>query len=163
MSSKAQSVTARQIVNFLLKKQGLIERHSAGSSEELLKKIQNLGPLHATDRTTPYLSLFARVEDLPTEQIKQWSSQTSQKKGEKPQLYLVRCMRGTLHVVDPEVLPVVEQCYTQSFNQPPKQLLLKGRPGFLTLDTKLKQKELDTWRKAVLSALEQHGPQTTAR
>jgi hypothetical protein len=54
--------------------------------------MSTFGPLHATETTTPYLSLLARIENF------RWQD-FAHARYEERQFYKLRCIRGTLHVV----------------------------------------------------------------
>lgn len=85
MSSTPHTVTRNQLLQFILGKQGLLERH--GGLPDV-----SIYPLHATNHTTPYLSLLARYTNFSEEGWKQFAV------GGKD-YFLSRCMRGTLHFV----------------------------------------------------------------
>jgi hypothetical protein len=53
-------LSADELLDATLERQGLAARHRAPA--ELADAVERFGPLHATDRATPYLSLLARLD-----------------------------------------------------------------------------------------------------
>jgi hypothetical protein len=125
-NSEIIEITKDQLLYFVYKKQGLINRLNSFSK----KKIDFIFPLHATNSTTPFYSLFARiknfdkiedsekkeknVEKLETnkDKIENGNKKIEIKKDEKKienwlkyskdindgKFELIRCIRGTLHI-----------------------------------------------------------------
>lgn len=86
----------RKIRFYHLQKQNLIQKASASSYPELLKK--HLG-LHSTDYLTPYFSLWARIENFDPARL---FKDLNQK-----QAFRIRAFRGTLFVVHEENLKII--------------------------------------------------------
>ncbi|HLA42686.1 MAG TPA: crosslink repair DNA glycosylase YcaQ family protein [Aggregatilineales bacterium] len=78
-------ITHNQLLNYILNRQGLLTRQPIDS-------IMDFAPLHATDHTTPYLSLLARIEDFAWENL-------ADRLYASRQFYRLRCMRGTIHLI----------------------------------------------------------------
>ena len=100
ISKSTNPCTIGQVLHFTLNRQGLIERKLAITSD--------MFPLHATLHTTPCVSLFARVKDFKQLHMNNYLIQ-SQK---SPLKYvLVRCMRGTLHMIPSTIYNTVNSLY----------------------------------------------------
>ncbi len=85
-----------QVNLFLLRKQRLLVQESC---EDIPRLVQEIGGLHATSPTTPYLSLFARCQafqkaDLDAH-LYRWNT-----------LAKLRCVRKTVYILPRELLPV---------------------------------------------------------
>ncbi len=95
----------QKMTQFVLMKQHLLSGHKAA---DVLRATRDVVGLHATNSTTPYLSLFARVRNF-------------EKKHFDIELYhtrnLVRteCMRSTLFIVPKETIPILYQIYKAEF------------------------------------------------
>jgi hypothetical protein len=81
---------------FLLTKQHL-SRDSRNS--DVLQTVRDICALHATGIATPYLSLFARIEDFKREQL-------DEELYMKKRLGKIRCMRRTIHILPKETIPL---------------------------------------------------------
>ncbi len=79
----------------LMRKQHLAKPSSGLAVEELASDI---GGLHATDPTTPYLSLFARMRGFIRERL-------DVALYEKKSLGRIRCMRNTVYILPIEQIP----------------------------------------------------------
>jgi len=90
-----------EVTQFVLKKQHLLVGLKAA---DVVQAVRDVVGLQATDVTTPYLSLFARVKGFKREHL-DWELY------ERKSLGRVECMRSTLFVVPKETLPVVYQVY----------------------------------------------------
>lgn len=109
--ASSKKVTLAQIQHFLLSKHGLVSRLSSYDSSSML-------PLHATNTTTPYLSLLARINNFG-----EGEDEEKEKEGWKqilhspssPSFSLQRCMRGTLHLIPRNLVAVVGSLYSESF------------------------------------------------
>lgn len=91
-----------QILYFTLNRQGLIHRISAVRS--------SLFPLHGTLHTTPHLSLSARVENYHANHL---SDYLNRSEGQLLSYVLMRCMRGTLHVIPASKFDTVTAIYNR--------------------------------------------------
>jgi hypothetical protein len=89
-------------VNLALVNQFLLQKqHLANNSkiDDILQISNDVSGLHATGPTTPYLSLFARSETFLRKDLEN-------ELYVKKRLGRIRCMRGTLHVLAEEMIPV---------------------------------------------------------
>jgi hypothetical protein len=127
--------TLQQAVRFVLERQGLVERFHMPSLEEgegdlsrqesvssrrqnrlrsapiapmTLQSFEALMPLHATGQTTPPLSLLARVHNFHQHHLTTFLQQSRQSPLHYPML---RCMRGTLHLVPADKHHIVAGLY----------------------------------------------------
>lgn len=85
------------IARLTLARQHLI--HRAGR-EEMVRVVRDLAGLHATAPTTPYLSLFARLEAFSKDRLAEALYRDHS-------LVRVRCVRQTIYVLAREDLPVM--------------------------------------------------------
>ncbi|MDY7042292.1 MAG: winged helix DNA-binding domain-containing protein [Chloroflexota bacterium] len=88
-----------QVNRFLLSKQHLAP---GTQGDDVVRVVEDICALHATAATTPYLSLWSRMEGFSRQQLE---AELYEKRG------LVRtiCMRSTLHIVPAERLPTFFQ------------------------------------------------------
>lgn len=88
-----------QLNDFLLRKQ-----HLSGPAREVtLEQIaRDVGGLHATGATVPFLSVWSRIQDFAKEELKTDLF-------DKRTLAKVLCMRNTLFILPKELLPVAYQ------------------------------------------------------
>jgi len=92
-----------QLVRWVLARQGLLAR-----CEEVA--LGSFGPLHATDQTTPFLSLLARIKGFDWSKLKTECSGLS---GDLSDSFVrLRCMRGTLHLIPAQDASIIQQTYT---------------------------------------------------
>ena len=83
-----------EINEFVLRKQHLTDDSKA---DNIVRIVRDINGLHATDPTTPYLSLFARTRNFAKEQLEE-------------ELYIkrnlgkIRCMRKTVYVLSKEMI-----------------------------------------------------------
>ncbi len=68
--------------------------------DDIVQIVRDLCGLHATGSTVPYLSLFARTRSFVKEHL-------DEELYAKRSLGKIRCMRGTLHILTKEMIPVV--------------------------------------------------------
>lgn len=87
------------ITQYVLHKQHLLEGSQAKS---VLQAANDIVALHATSVGTPYLSLFARVENFRRNQL-------DEELYVKRNLIRLELMRGTLFIVSIELAPIVFQ------------------------------------------------------
>ncbi|MFX0015659.1 MAG: winged helix DNA-binding domain-containing protein [Promethearchaeota archaeon] len=92
-----QSTTLNDINDFVLYKQHLIDY---STSQDLIKVIKDIGGLHATSSTTPYLSLFARTRDFTPEKLDN-ALYINKSLGK------IRGIRKTLYIFPKEIIPIV--------------------------------------------------------
>lgn len=131
-------LSQNQLRRYILGKQGLLERQP-------LEAMNTFGPLHATDHTTPYLSLLARVDPFVWENL-------ADKRYDEHAFIKLRCMRGTLHLL-PESLGNTVQCVYQ---------LTEKEPFHEFAEYDIPEKAAMAARFAILETLEKEGPQSTA-
>jgi len=91
------SMTKLDLVNrFVLAKQHL-SRDTKNS--DVLQTVRDICALHATGIATPYLSLFARIENFRREELDE-EIYTQKRLGK------IRCMRRTIHILPKETIPI---------------------------------------------------------
>jgi len=94
-----EGVQLDRVNRFLLSKQHL----APGTQEDdVVQVVEDICALHATGALTPYLSLWSRVRGFRRQQL-------DAELYEIRRLVRVLCMRGTLHIVPSEGLPVIFQ------------------------------------------------------
>ena len=130
--------TIAQMLYFTLDRQGLIRRKSHVSSD--------LFPLHATLHTTPCLSLYARVNKFKKLHM---SSFISVSENSPLKYTLMRCMRGTLHIIPSAMFNTVASAYN-----------FIGNPAATTRvdQFKVKMKEVVYFSELIMNKLLEHGP-----
>jgi len=141
-SDQPLSYSLKQILQFTLQRQGLITRNASIGPE--------LFPLHGTSHTTPHLSLLARVDNY---QKKHLTDYLNQSEGNRLSYVLLRCMRGTLHVVPASQFDTVTAVYNRIDN--------------VAADTRLNQfalteNEVRFWKEQIRKRLLTEGPVTSA-
>ena len=79
----------------------LRKQHLADDSkiDDILQIVKDVGGLHATGLTVPYLSLFARTRNFVKERL-------DEELYVKRSLGKIRCMRGTLYILTKEMIPI---------------------------------------------------------
>jgi len=112
MEVAALKLDPLKVTQFVLKKQHLLAGFKAAG---VVQAVRNVVGLQATDVTTPYLSLFARVKDFEKEHL-DWELY------ERKSLGRVECMRSTLFVVPKEFLPIAYQVYKGGLSEGPLRL-----------------------------------------
>lgn len=90
-------VTQEQINHFVLTKQHLAEKPS---EQDLVQVVEDISGLHSSVATTPYLSLYARLDDFDRQQFDSLLY-------ENPVLAKVRCVRKTLYVHSIQMMPII--------------------------------------------------------
>lgn len=88
------SINLRSINQFVLRKQHLAED---SKTDDILQTVKDITALHATNPTTPYLSLFARTCNFTKKQL-------DEELYVKRNLGKIRCMRKTLHILPKETI-----------------------------------------------------------
>jgi len=98
---------------FLLDKQHLNEDFK---TDDIIQIVKDICALHATGTATPYISLFARAKNFRREHL-------DEELYLKKQLGKIRCMRGTIHILTKEMIPIA---YAAT-----RRMLQKGSNSFL--------------------------------
>ncbi|MHA1303967.1 MAG: winged helix DNA-binding domain-containing protein [Candidatus Heimdallarchaeaceae archaeon] len=97
-----------EIINhFVLNKQHLTE---ASKIDNILQLTLDIGGLHATSQSTPYLSLFARLRNFKKEQL-------DQEAYVKRNLGKIRCMRKTVFILAKETIPHIYNATKQQYSK----------------------------------------------
>ncbi|MFX0062117.1 MAG: winged helix DNA-binding domain-containing protein [Candidatus Hermodarchaeota archaeon] len=91
-----KTITLDRVNRLVLWKQYLTDE---SRTKDIVQIVQNIGGLHATSATTPYLSLFARIRDFNKDNL-------DEALYVKKDLGKIRCMRKTLHILAKEWIPV---------------------------------------------------------
>lgn len=84
------------INHFVLGKQHLIE---GSATDDIVRIVADVGGLHATSLTTPYLSLLARTQNFTKADL-------DEELYVKRNLGKIRCMRATLYILTKEMMPI---------------------------------------------------------
>ena len=79
-----------------IQRQQYLAKPASGLTVEEVAR--DIGGLHATDPTTPYLSLFARMRDFPRERL-------DEALYERRSLGRIRCVRNTVYILPLEQIP----------------------------------------------------------
>jgi hypothetical protein len=79
----------------------LLKQHLADDSQtdDIVQIVKDIGGLHATSSTTPYLSLFARMHNFMRDNL-------DEELYVKRNLGKIRCMRKTLYILTKEMIPI---------------------------------------------------------
>jgi len=112
-------LTLRRINSVVLHKQRLAYK---GSCEDIVQTVKDIGGLHATSSTTPYLSLFARVRGFRRECL-------DHELYVKRSLGKIRYVRTTVYVLPRDMIPVAFAA-TRSMAEPASEAYSK----FLGID-----------------------------
>ncbi len=123
-----------QVNQFLLQKQHLA---NGSKTADILTISDDISGLHATGPTTPYLSLFARSKTFLKENLEN-------ELYVKKRLGRIRCMRGTLHVLTEEMIPIAFAAT--------RRMLQKGIKDFLALRG-ISTREYEKTSRSILSIL----------
>jgi uncharacterized protein YcaQ len=99
---------------FVLGKQRLTGEKA---DKNIVETVRAIGGLHATSATTPYLSLFARVENFRREQL-------DAELYVKRNLGKIRCVRKTVYVLPKDVIPTALAA-TRMMTEPTSQAYAK--------------------------------------
>jgi DNA glycosylase AlkZ-like len=92
----ASRINLNTVNRFRLHKQHLTDESQAGDIVQITRDIYGL---HATNATTPYLSLFARFRDFTRDKL-------DEELYVKKTLGKIRCIRTTVHVLPRETIPI---------------------------------------------------------
>lgn len=90
-------ISLDQVNQFILRKQHLTKETK---TDDILAITKNIGGLHSTSQTSPYLSLFSRTNNFTKEKL-------DEEAYGKRSLGKVRCVRKTVFILHKEVLPWV--------------------------------------------------------
>lgn len=85
-----------RVNHFVLRKQHLVRSPDSASVEQI---VRDIGGLHATSPTTPYLSLFARMDSFTRDQL-------DEALYVRKTLGKIRCVRKTVYVLPRDMIPV---------------------------------------------------------
>lgn len=91
-----KEINEDQVISYCLKKQHLTEDTRINN---IMKITEDIGGLHATSSTTPYLSLFARTKNFQREYL-------DNELYRKRHLGKVRYVRATIYVLPKEMIPI---------------------------------------------------------
>jgi len=141
-----------RVNQFLLSKQHLAP---GTQGDDVVQVVEDICALHATAALTPYLSLWGRVRGFRRQQL-------DAELYERRRLVRILCMRGTLHIVPSEGLPV--------FFQATKERLQRGflrQVSRLLVQANLCQEggeaeTLERLRRRIAEALADRGPSTVS-
>lgn len=98
-----ESISLAQVNHFVLKKQHLADESKI---EDVVRIAKDIGGLHGTSATGPYLSLFARSNSFQREDLAVAMSQ-------KKSLARIRYVRNTIYILPKEFIPVVYAATSQ--------------------------------------------------
>lgn len=92
----------------------------------LITRLENceytkFGPLHATDQTTPFFSLLARIQDFDWEKLKVIDEDVNSS-NDTNNFTRLRCMRGTLHLIPKIETKIIQNVYASEANKKLHQL-----------------------------------------
>jgi len=91
-----KKIDLERINHFVLGKQHLAE---GSATDDIIRIVADVGGLHATSLTTPYLSLLARTQNFTRADL-------DEELYVKRNLGKIRCMRATLYILTKEMMPV---------------------------------------------------------
>ncbi|TET91345.1 MAG: winged helix DNA-binding domain-containing protein [Methanomassiliicoccales archaeon] len=91
-----EAIDLERVNHFLLRKQHLTENTK---TDDILQIVSDIGGLHATGATTPYVSLFARMKSFEKEDLRRELQ-------DKRTLGRIRTVRRTLYVLTKEMIPI---------------------------------------------------------
>lgn len=89
------TVKLDQVNHIVLLKQHLTEETR---SNDVVQTVRDVGGLHATSSTTPYLSLFSRIRDFTRDKL-------DRELYVKRSLGKIRCVRKTVYVLPQDIIP----------------------------------------------------------
>lgn len=91
-----KKIDLERINHFVLGKQHLAE---GSATDDIVRIVADVGGLHATSLTTPYLSLLARTQNFTKTDL-------DEELYVKRNLGKIRCMRATLYILTKEMMPI---------------------------------------------------------
>jgi len=89
-----KKIDLERINHFVLDKQHLAE---GSATDDIIRIVADVGGLHATSLTTPYLSLLARTQNFTRADL-------DEELYVKRNLGKIRCMRATLYILTKEMM-----------------------------------------------------------
>ena len=122
----------KKVNNYVLKKQ-----HLTSKFDNVPKCVEDIAGLNSITATTPYLSLFNRIEDFK-------KSMLYEEMYEKRRLYRLRLMRSTLFIVTRSFLPIA---YSATIDRTQKRLA-RFRKYY-----ELSEKEFEELRHQIIKVL----------
>jgi len=90
------NISLNGINRLVLRKQHLTDDSKI---DDIVQIVKDVGGLHATSSTVPYLSLFARTRNFAKDQL-------DEQLYTKRNLGKIRCMRKTVHILHKEMIPI---------------------------------------------------------
>jgi hypothetical protein len=96
LRAMASRIDLDAVNRFLLHKQHLTDE---SQTDDIVRITRDIYGLHATNATTPYLSLFARARDFSRDKL-------DEELYVKRSLGKIRCVRTTVHVLPRETIPI---------------------------------------------------------
>jgi len=90
------NIDLNQVNHFVLRKQHLTDDSKIDS---IVQTVRDVGGLHATSPTTPYLSLFSRIRNFARDDL-------DEELYVKRNLGKIRCMRKTVYILPREMMPI---------------------------------------------------------
>eukprot|EP01124_Arcella_intermedia_P007842 TRINITY_DN14859_c0_g1_i1.p1 TRINITY_DN14859_c0_g1~~TRINITY_DN14859_c0_g1_i1.p1 ORF type:complete len:460 (-),score=138.63 TRINITY_DN14859_c0_g1_i1:12-1334(-) len=138
--SNTMKCTKLQVLRYILNKQGLIDRQKYSA-----RNVSRLGVLHSTLQTTPFLSLLGRTHRFDADHFR---TNLCVKAHPEAAFARLRCMRGTLHLVPPDIAPVI-------------RALLRARHEAVLKRYQVPPKVAQRALPEITKVLKRHGPQTT--
>ena len=127
-----EAIPLRKVNRFYLARHHLLQK---AKSDALLKVISDICGLHAQVASSPYISLWNRVENFQKHHL-------TEALHVKKTLVKVWCMRGTLHIIPAEDLPIYHQALSKSILEDYHNFL-KRVGSFISEDRKrILQKEI---------------------
>lgn len=133
------TITKNQLNHFVLQKQHLTDDFK---TDDIVQIVRDIGGLHATGSTTPYLSLFSRMRNFTREKL-------DKELYVKKTLGKIRCVRKTVYVIPKERIPI-------AFNATKKLVASISEPHLYKY-LGVTQKEYGTTSKAIMEILKSRG------
>ncbi|MDM7999591.1 MAG: winged helix DNA-binding domain-containing protein [Dehalococcoidia bacterium] len=138
----ASGIDLDSVNRFRLHRQHLAEDSHI---EDIAQITRDIYGLHATNATTPYLSLFARAKDFSRDKL-------DKELYVKKTLGKIRCIRKTVHILPRETIPVAFAA-TKSIVEP-------NSADFLRITGGVTQEEYETASQEILKILKGEGMST---
>ena len=133
------TITVNQLNHFILKKQHVTDN---SKTDDIVQIVRDIGGLHATGSTTPYLSLFSRMKNFTREKL-------DEELYVKKTLGKIRCVRKTVYVIPKERIPI-------AFNATKKMVASISEPHLFKY-LGVTQKEYETVSKALTDIIKGRG------
>ena len=138
----ASRINLNSVNRFQLHRQHLAEE---SQSEDIVQITGDIYGLHATNATTPYVSLFARARDFTRHKL-------DEELYIKKTLGKIRCVRTTVHVLPRETIPIAFAA-TKSIVEP-------NSADFLRYTGGVTKKQYEEASRAILHMLRGRGMST---